>query len=94
MGSIGVCISPTASSIARAIDKTLASPLGGPISCKPTGNPLLVNPTGIEMAGSPAVVDRNEFVGDIYIKPARSINFIRLNFVAVRSGVEFSEVAG
>ena len=41
-----------------------------------------------------AVVDRNEFVGDIYIKPARSINFIRLNFVAVRSGVEFSEVAG
>tara|TARA_Y100000593_G_scaffold54218_1_gene101369 strand:+ start:1474 stop:3765 length:2292 start_codon:yes stop_codon:yes gene_type:complete len=40
------------------------------------------------------VVDRNEFVGDIYIKPARSINFIRLNFVAVRSGVEFSEIAG
>lgn len=41
-----------------------------------------------------AVIDRNEFVGDIYIKPARSINFIRLNFVAVRTGVEFSEVAG
>lgn len=40
------------------------------------------------------VVDRNEFVGDIYIKPARSINFIQLNFVAVRSGVEFSEVIG
>ena len=40
------------------------------------------------------VIDRNEFVGDIYIKPARSINFIRLNFVAVRTGVEFSEVAG
>ena len=40
------------------------------------------------------VVDRNEFVGDIFIKPARSINFIQLNFVAVRSGVEFSEVVG
>jgi len=40
------------------------------------------------------VIDRNEFVGDIYIKPARAINFIRLNFVAVRSGVEFSEVIG
>lgn len=40
------------------------------------------------------VIDRNEFVGDIYVKPAKSINFIQLNFVAVRSGVEFSEVVG
>jgi phage tail sheath protein FI len=40
------------------------------------------------------VIDRNEFVGDIYIKPARSINFIQLNFVAVRTGVQFSEVVG
>jgi phage tail sheath protein FI len=40
------------------------------------------------------VIDRNEFVGDIYIKPARSINFIQLNFVAVRTGVEFSEIVG
>ena len=40
------------------------------------------------------VVDRNEFVGDIYVKPNRSINFIQLNFVAVRSGVEFAEVVG
>jgi hypothetical protein len=40
------------------------------------------------------VIDRNEFVGDIYIKPARTINYIQLNFVAVRSGVEFSEVVG
>ena len=40
------------------------------------------------------VIDRNEFVGDIYVKPARSINFIQLNFVAVRSGVEFSEIVG
>ena len=40
------------------------------------------------------VIDRNEFVGDIYIKPARSINFITLNFIAVRTGVSFSEVGG
>ena len=40
------------------------------------------------------VVDSNRFVGDIYIKPAKSINFIQLNFVAVRSGVEFNEVVG
>ena len=40
------------------------------------------------------VIDRNEFVGDIYIKPARSINFIQLNFVAVRSGVSFQEIVG
>lgn len=40
------------------------------------------------------VIDRNEFVGDIYIKPARSINFIQLNFVAVRTGVDFTEVVG
>lgn len=40
------------------------------------------------------VVDASRFVGDIYIKPARSINFIQLNFVAVRSGVEFSEIVG
>jgi hypothetical protein len=40
------------------------------------------------------IVDTNQFVGDIYIKPARSINFIQLNFVAVGSGVQFSEVVG
>jgi phage tail sheath protein FI len=40
------------------------------------------------------IIDRNEFVGDIYIKPARSINFIQLNFVAVRSGVAFDEIVG
>ena len=43
---------------------------------------------------TPTVIDRNEFVGDIYIKPSRSINFIELNFVAVPTGVEFSEVVG
>jgi len=43
---------------------------------------------------TPDVVDRNEFVGDIYVKPNRSINFIQLNFVAVRTGVDFSEIIG
>jgi Phage tail sheath protein subtilisin-like domain/Phage tail sheath C-terminal domain len=40
------------------------------------------------------VIDSNRFVGDIYVKPARSINYIQLNFVAVRSGIEFSEIVG
>jgi phage tail sheath protein FI len=43
---------------------------------------------------TPEVIDSNRFVADIYIKPARSINFITLNFIAVRTGVEFSEIAG
>ena len=43
---------------------------------------------------TPEVIDRNEFVGDIYIKPARSINFIQLNFVAVRTGVNFETIVG
>lgn len=41
-----------------------------------------------------SVIDRNEFVADIYIKPTRSINFIQLNFVATASGVSFEEVGG
>ncbi len=40
------------------------------------------------------VIDANQFVGDIYIKPARSINYIQLNFIAVRSGVSFNEIVG
>jgi len=40
------------------------------------------------------IIDSNQFVGDIYVKPARSINFIQLNFVAVGTGVQFSEVVG
>lgn len=43
---------------------------------------------------TPEVIDRNEFIGDIYIKPARAINFIQLNFIAVRTGVAFEEVVG
>jgi len=41
-----------------------------------------------------AVIDRNEFKADIFIKPARSINYVTLNFVAVRTGVDFEEVVG
>ena len=40
------------------------------------------------------VIDRNEFIADIFVKPARSINFITLNFIATRTGVSFSEVGG
>ena len=40
------------------------------------------------------VIDRNEFVADIFVKPSRSINFITLSFVATRTGVSFSEVGG
>jgi phage tail sheath protein FI len=47
-----------------------------------------------ETNNTPQVVDTNRFIGDIYIKPARSINFITLNFVAVRSGADFNEVVG
>jgi phage tail sheath protein FI len=40
------------------------------------------------------IIDRNEFRAEIYIKPARSINYITLNFIATRTGVEFSELVG
>lgn len=43
---------------------------------------------------TPQVIDSNAFVGDIYIKPTRSINFVQLNFVAVATGVAFEEVVG
>ena len=43
---------------------------------------------------TPQVIDSNQFVGDIYIKPARSINFIQLNFVAVGTGVDFATIVG
>ena len=47
-----------------------------------------------ETNNTAAVIDRNEFVASIFIKPARSINYVTLNFVAVRTGVEFEEVVG
>lgn len=45
-----------------------------------------------ESNNTPVVIDRNEFVADIYIKPARSINFITLNFIATPTGVDFEEI--
>ena len=47
-----------------------------------------------ETNNTPAVIDRNEFVADIFVKPTRSINFIGLTFVATRTGVSFEEVIG
>ena len=47
-----------------------------------------------ETNNTASVIDNNEFVAEIYIKPARSINFIGLTFVATRSGVAFEEVIG
>ncbi len=47
-----------------------------------------------ETNNTPAVIDRNEFIANILIKPARSINYVTLNFVAVRTGVDFEEIAG
>ena len=47
-----------------------------------------------ESNNTAAIIDNNEFIADIYIKPSRSINFIGLTFVATRTGVSFSEVIG
>lgn len=47
-----------------------------------------------ETNNTPEVIDTNRFVGDIYIKPAKSINFIYLNFIATRTGTSFSEIIG
>tara|TARA_B110000305_G_scaffold241207_1_gene314392 strand:+ start:331 stop:2064 length:1734 start_codon:yes stop_codon:yes gene_type:complete len=47
-----------------------------------------------ETNNTSAVIDRNEFIANILVKPARSINFVTLNFVAVRTGVDFEEIAG
>ena len=43
---------------------------------------------------TPEVIDNNEFRADIYLKPTKSINFVTLTFVATRTGIQFSEVAG
>ena len=47
-----------------------------------------------ETNNTAAVIDNNEFVADIFIKPNRSINFIGLTFVATRTGISFEEVIG
>jgi len=45
-----------------------------------------------ERNNTPEVIDRNEFIATLFIKPARSINFITLNFVATRTGANFEEI--
>ena len=47
-----------------------------------------------ETNNTPDIIDRNEFIADIYVKPARSINFIGLTFVATRTGVSFESIVG
>lgn len=47
-----------------------------------------------ETNNTPTIIDRNEFVCSIYIKPARSINFITLNFIATATGADFDEIIG
>lgn len=47
-----------------------------------------------ESNNTASIIDSNEFVADIYIKPSRSINFIGLTFVATRTGVSFDEIIG
>lgn len=47
-----------------------------------------------ETNNTPAIIDQNQFIASVFIKPARSINYVTLNFVAVRTGVEFEEVVG
>ena len=47
-----------------------------------------------ETNNTPSVIDNNEFRADIFLKPARSINYVTLTFVATRTGVDFQEVVG
>jgi hypothetical protein len=47
-----------------------------------------------ESNNTASVIDNNEFIADIYVKPSRSINYIGLTFVATRSGVSFEEIVG
>ena len=47
-----------------------------------------------ESNNTPDVIDANSFVASVFVKPARSVNFVTLNFVAVRTGVDFEEVLG
>ena len=47
-----------------------------------------------ETNNTASIIDANEFIADIFVKPARSINFVGLTFVATRSGVAFTEVVG
>jgi hypothetical protein len=47
-----------------------------------------------ETNNTPEVIDRNEFVAELYLKPTRSINYVTVTVTATRTGVSFSEVVG
>ena len=59
-----------------------------------TDNEGLTNPVDYQVDVFIDHLDRNEFIADIFVKPARSINFITLKFIATRTGVAFEEVIG
>ena len=76
----------------RAMFKNMVEPFLRDVKGRRGVTDFLVVCDGTNNTGE--VIDRNEFVADIYIKPARSINFISLNFIATRTGVDFAEIVG
>ena len=78
--------------ITRANFRNIVEPFLRGVQAKRGITDFLVKCDASNNTGS--VIDRNEFIADIFVKPARSINFITLNFVATRTGVSFSEVGG
>jgi predicted porin len=78
----------------RAANVSLADAKFGEVFLGRRGNAYIIA-TGqmLPVQGNTAqVIDTNNFVADIFIKPARAINFIQLNFIATRSGISFEEV--
>lgn len=76
----------------RAMFKNLVNPYLRSVKGRRGVTDFLVVCDGTNNTGQ--IIDSNQFVGDIYIKPARSINFIQLNFIAVPTGIAFQEVVG
>ncbi|NBQ48436.1 MAG: hypothetical protein EBU33_08295 [Sphingobacteriia bacterium] len=77
-------------SFTRAQFKNLVEPFLRDVQGRRGITDFVVKCDGTNNTGE--VIDRNEFIADIYIKPNRSINFITLNFIAARDGVAFSEI--
>ena len=77
-------------SFTRAQFKNLVEPFLRDVQGRRGITDFVVKCDGTNNTGE--VIDRNEFIADIFIKPNRSINFITLNFIAARSGVAFSEI--
>ena len=77
-------------SFTRAQFKNLVEPFLRDVQGRRGITEFLVRCDGSNNTGE--VIDRNEFVADIFVKPNRAINFITLNFIATRSGISFSEL--